>query len=130
MTRRPTTLQDAAVGVMCATNSRAFMLDAIRSCEGHAILLSDAGLVEGATRRLAGVVAVLLDVSLPSCLDAFAAAFAAGVPIVALSFGNPSETTRALLKAWGIQAIVDPDAPTLCQALVAAVGRAQERGDA
>ena len=115
---------------MCATSSRAFMLAAIRSCGGHGILLDDAGRIEGATRPLYGAVALLLDVGLPSCLDGLAIAFAAEVPIVAWSFGNPTEATRALLKAWGIQPIVDPDAEAVCEALVAAAARAQRRRDA
>jgi NAD(P)H-dependent flavin oxidoreductase YrpB (nitropropane dioxygenase family) len=115
------TLGGAAIGVMC-TQGFHDILDAIRSCGGHPILLDQFGIVRGATMPLAGA-ALVLDVSHPRCEQAIDTAAAARMPVVAFAFGAPTDERHALLKARNIDFITDPDAKTVCRVLLATIAR-------
>ena len=112
-------LRGAAIGVMCTTGPHEILL-AIRSCGGHRILLDQFGVVRGAPTPVTPV-ALVIDVDHPNCDEAFDAAATARMPVLGWAVRKPPAHRRARLKAMKIPLLVDVDAYTLCEELVAAI---------
>jgi hypothetical protein len=123
MRNRRRSLQGATIGIMCSSYESADLIRAaIRSCDGHAIVIHQFGPVRNATVPLT-TDALVIDVNHHGCEQAINTAAAARLPVVACAFGNPTKAVRTRLKLSRIRLLIDPDPETVCDTLVSAIGR-------